>query len=283
MLIQDGIKLIVESGNIDEKVFINNGVKLGKTIPTNGSLIYCDDAFIPDHSWRNLNSFEKNMIIAGDNKQNYSSSILINKLPNNIIALIEQLQIGDCQDYPSILRAFWNNSEIVKVIQSEIIQILYKYSQDHSKLLFHRIVFNPPQIETLTYFIEDKKLNFVGFHIDRSTVFDFTDVDKSKNRLCINVGLENRIVYYINLSLNQMYSLLKDIKTIDFSKLTVDNIGTFFFQNFPNYPVVKIIQAPYEYYIMPTDNVLHDGSSLGKEKHDICLVYLGYFNTHPFE
>ncbi len=279
MFIRKGIKLIIQSHNLNQRIFINDGVKKGSTISNNGALTYDKDAYVPVHSWRTLSDMEREIVLADDSVQHYSSSILIDKLPDYLCDLLKQVNVGDCQDFTSVLNAFKSKPELVSDIQSELVKLLHQYSRDHSELLFHRIVFNPPGIETLTYFIEDKKLNFVGFHVDRSMECSFSNVEDSLNRICINIGSEDRIVYYINLSLNSMYLMLKELGKYDMVQITTDNIGTYFFRQFPDYPVIKIIQAPYEFYIMPTDNVLHDGSSLDRIKHDICLVYLGFLNT----
>jgi hypothetical protein len=284
MEIRSGVKLILQSATYDGKLFINDGVQLGSTIPDKGSLKYDYDAFIPKHTWRNPSLEERQTILAYESERiDYSKSILINRLPNSIIEKMELLDLSKCSDYPSVLNTFKRHSAVVNDFQDELIEILIGYSESFENMNFHRIVFNPPSIETLTYFIDGSNLVFVGFHIDRSTVFDFSNVEKSKNRICINVGSEDRIVYFINLTINQMREMLLEYGQVKDEELTPDNVGSFFFKSFPDYPVVKVIQAPYEYYIMPTDNVLHDGSSLGKARHDICLVYLGHLNTYVRE
>lgn len=279
MILQSGVKLRVDSEK--NKVFINNGVCLAGYQQSRGSINYDNDAYVPAHNWRNLSLEEKKILLQAKANTHYSKSILLRRLPDNIISLLKRLNLSDCKDYSGVLNKFIENAVTVTSIQEEIKKILYQYSKDNSQLAFHRIVFNPPQIETLTYYINEKKLNFVGLHIDRSTIFDFTNVQNSKNRLCINVAEEDRTIYFVNLTLNQILKKLNNSKKVDISQITVNNIGTLFFQTFPNYPIIKVIQSPYEYYIMPTDNVLHDGSTLGKNCHDICLVYLGYFNTYP--
>ena len=50
-----------------------------------------------------------------------------------------------------------------------------------------------------------------------------------------------------------------------------------FFKYFPDYPVLKIEQKPYEYYIAPTDNCIHDGATLERRSLDIVMTYLGHF------
>ena len=281
MELKNGIKLIFHNKTNQNKFYVNDGVEICKAENKSSSIKFDKNSYKPKKNWRLLNEDEKNILFSTTAVLNYSSSILINKLPSHIVALLRKINLNNCTNYIDVLNSFNENSEIVKSFQLQIKKILFSYAQQNTEVEFHRIVFNPPQIETLTYYMEKNKLIFVGLHIDRSTEFDFSNVDYSKNRLCINIGTEDRFLYIVNLTLNQILKMLGEKRTIDLSKVTINNIGQIFFHEFPDYPIIKVVQSPFEYYIAPTDNILHDGSTLGKKKHDICLVYIGYFNTHP--
>ena len=53
-----------------------------------------------------------------------------------------------------------------------------------------------------------------------------------------------------------------------------------FLKKNPDYPVVRIELKPYQYYIAPTDNFIHDGSTLGNKDFDITIVYVGNFDNY---
>jgi hypothetical protein len=59
--------------------------------------------------------------------------------------------------------------------------------------------------------------------------------------------------------------------------INIGNISRYFFSHFPDYPVLRVQQKPYQYYIAPTDNCFHDGSTLGNSELDITLIYFGFF------
>jgi hypothetical protein len=52
-------------------------------------------------------------------------------------------------------------------------------------------------------------------------------------------------------------------------------------QLYPTYPVVRLRIGPGEGYIAPTENVIHDGSTIGMTKWDLYLTMLDYFGPWP--
>lgn len=76
-----------------------------------------------------------------------------------------------------------------------------------------------------------------------------------------------------------MRLMIKEKINVDKIKIEIHNIAKYFFSLYPNYPVIRIAQEPYQYYIAPTDNCFHDGSTLGNKRLDITMVYFGEFTT----
>jgi hypothetical protein len=50
-----------------------------------------------------------------------------------------------------------------------------------------------------------------------------------------------------------------------------------FMAAFPDYPVIKLALAPNQAYIAPTENTIHDASSLDKQEVDFSLTFIGKF------
>jgi hypothetical protein len=120
-----------------------------------------------------------------------------------------------------------------------------------------------------------EEFEYIGLHIDHSTIFSVETSHLSRNRMCINIGNEERYLYVINLTLIQIKMMLGEV--MDVNLLNVGNITDYFFQYFPNYPVLRIKQKPYEFYIAPTDNCIHDGSTFKNKYLDITITFLGNF------
>ncbi len=64
------------------------------------------------------------------------------------------------------------------------------------------------------------------------------------------------------------------------SKITTANIVESFFKRYSDYPVLRLELKPFQYYIAPTDNFIHDGSTLGNKQIDLTIVYTGIFDKY---
>ena len=137
-----------------------------------------------------------------------------------------------------------------------------------------------PTRETVTSLFIDEEVIFIGLHIDQSKHFKIHTAHKSGNRISINLSNEARTLAFINLSMIQVFNMLKEKINITDPEINPDNIASLFFKYYPNYPVVKLIQRPYQYYVAPTDNFFHDASTFGNKEIDITLVYTGYFDMN---
>ena len=98
----------------------------------------------------------------------------------------------------------------------------------------------------------------------------------ARNRICVNLGREERRFLFINLTLAKMFEALGRDLTTNKDYYGTD-LGHDFMLAYPSYPVVRLTVKPREAYIAPTDNLIHDGTSVDKQYPDIALHILGYF------
>jgi len=120
-------------------------------------------------------------------------------------------------------------------------------------------------------------LQFIGVHKDSSKNMTLHTAHRFGNRITFNLGKESRYLLVTNLSMLQAYHMIK--REIDLKENDVNNknITSYFMKLFPDYPMLKIEHKPHHFYIAPTDNCFHDGSTLGSTSLDIVMIYLGKF------
>jgi hypothetical protein len=150
-----------------------------------------------------------------------------------------------------------------------------------SDVAMHCISYERPNIETMAYSLSDNK--YLGLHIDNGTGGNYFDRTKNPNRLSINLGKEPRTLLFVNQTINGMSELiLKQDPSFHKmkSKINEADLVSIFFKYYPQYPVLKLQQNPFEVYIAPTDNIIHDGCTMGKTFPDITMVFIGYFKLH---
>jgi hypothetical protein len=123
---------------------------------------------------------------------------------------------------------------------------------------------------------------FIGLHLDSWDKLPLRHRHRSRNRVCINLGREARYSLFVNMSLMQMFGHLglRDPEDVyaDYRGLYV---GRRFMETCPAYPVVRLRVEPGEAYILPTDNLIHDGSTMGTSHPDVTMTFIGRFGPGP--
>jgi hypothetical protein len=54
-------------------------------------------------------------------------------------------------------------------------------------------------------------------------------------------------------------------------------IGRRFLRTMPDYPIISITISPLEGYLAPTENMIHDASTMRMVDHDVSLVIHGQY------
>ena len=163
-------------------------------------------------------------------------------------------------------------------LESELYPYLKRFTTKSFE--YNYLSTTPPQRETSSaFFNANNDLRLIGLHFDRSETFDLADpIMPNKNRIGINLSKEERKVYFINLSVAEIRRTLIEEHQVEPSAIDMVNLMNVYYRHLSHYPVVSVVVKPYEMYIAPTDNLIHDSTTLGRNSIDVMLSYLGYFN-----
>lgn len=243
---------------------------------------YEEDAYVTKRDWRKLTQQEIRCLQSNDNRKDHNT-IYVGDIPTKLRKQFEQFDLYECKNREEVLRKFRESPEKTHAMSKAMDEFLQPLSGG-KPFHFHCLAANLPNIEMVAcdttsmpadHSELDKK--YMGIHNDGTQYVTPYATHKLGNRLTINLGKDTRSFLFVNLSLTQALNMLK--KKIDVVKHQIDiiNISKYFFKYFPDYPVIKIRQKPYQYYIAPTDNCFHDGSTLGNKELDIIIVYFGAF------
>ena len=289
----EGVKVVEynsDTSSSKTRIWINSGTH--RVTPNN-----CNrNIFIPIEDWSEASCSDR-MILCNESSENFrniSSQIGILCLPNLVISPLEALGVNfatNAQDCDWL----YKQSDYQQAV-STVVEYVQTFSEANDNLLVHRLNVNPPSLRTVTH---DPVNNFyIGLHLDS---WDKDPVERrhlSNNRICINLGLEDRYFLFINLTLIEMFFLittnrwdeLLNIRYEDKQEILLkyysdyllthpqihpDDIRQNFLQKYPEYPVIKLRVAPDEAYIAPTENIIHDGCTFGKKFFDVSLTIRG--------
>ncbi|MEN4760606.1 hypothetical protein ABEG63_09760 [Chryseobacterium sp. C39-AII1] len=243
---------------------------------------YESEAYLPKRDWRKLNLSEYK-IIAGNNKDKKDyNSVFIGEIPQNIQLLFDGLNLKEAQSDDEVFRKFRENQNLISEINLLLNEFLENISQGSFRFMSLATNYANSEVVSLDkrkfpigFTIND--LKFIGIHKDSSETMTLHTAHKFGNRISLNIGKESRYLLLINLSMLQVYNMIKTKMNVHENEVNNKNITSYFMKLFPDYPVLKIEQPPYHYYIAPTDNCFHDGSTFGSSSLDIVMTYLGKF------
>lgn len=275
----------------DSRISLNDGVDLLPTSVAESSG-YVNGSFIPKRSWRKLSIQEQQILLnTGDSSRSdwsLGESIGIIRLPKAVLQPLH-LILEKSFNSTSASSLFFDQTEhpasVSRCIQ-DIEQWIHPYSLMSQQAQVLGLNISSTGLITTT---KDRRNYlphhpFTGLHIDSWESAPLRARYRSSNRLCINLGQETRYLLFINLTLMKMFQLLGLSKEADIHKYYRGaQIPQEFMGNFSSYPVIKLSLEPNEAYIAPTENIIHDASTLDKVKNDIILTFLGKFGMPQAE
>lgn len=249
-------------------------------IPTiqSGNRIFTVGAHVTRDDWRDVEESESNLLHRISDDSDFSNTIAIKKVPEAIHILSDKMGFNQVssQTEMNALIAKHPESQLLSNMVSTYCKILAY--PELNKFEFPRYFFLPPNQSTVSV---DYSGHFIGLHIDNSVAFNAPEADNFPNRISLNLGRSKRYLLFINKTVREAIHMIRNVDPA-FSPIGLDApaLVRLFCTMFPGYPVARVCIHPGEAYIAPTDNVMHDGSSLGGKDFDITIVSRGYLN--PF-
>jgi hypothetical protein len=290
MILKQGISIHNLLKDNNDSIFINSGTILNTEQKIENidfhdnqfTPLYEDKAYFPKRDWRKLNDAEVRTIQAHKNRKDYNT-VYTGDIPEKIAHLFMEIDLSNSKNRDEVKQKFANKPKLVELVNNEM-QIFLSTISGNKPFNLNCITTNLPNLETVACDITNLPENFtmqqkkyLGLHNDGTQFMTLHTTYKYGNRFMINLSKESRFFYFVNLTMIQAFNMIRNKVGFMENNLTVHNIAQMFFKHFPDYPVIKILQNPYQYYIAPTDNCFHDGSTLGNKELDVNIVYFGNF------
>jgi hypothetical protein len=220
---------------------------------------YEEGARLPREPWRRPTDQEAASLIMAAAPGNMANSIVIVKLPGEFSSNIrEAVRSGSNESLEAnLLRPLRTICELGEPLQCI----------GPSK--------NPANLQTVTFNRDSRRYN--GLHVDNWDQIDLGSRHLATNRVCVNIGEGDRYFLFLPLSLMDIASVLsEEIGPQWEASGRYTLIGREFMERFPDVPVIRCRLAPGEAYIAPTENLIHDGSSLGQNQIDEQFTVRGH-------
>lgn len=266
MTIIAGLKIYLDK-QVKDRILLSDGVY---RVDTLNGIVCKSPTYIPKKPWRNPTKEETDILTATKNDLSTHQTIGIVRLPGNLSAKFKKLDFSNCKNHheTSTLSATTEYKDLL----NETISYYEKFADIRNSSIPHNIYMGEANLLNNTF--NQREKTFIGLHLD-SFERNSETREGARNRICINLGKDPRYLLFYNLQFDQMAEMCK-IKKVDRNGNPYEILHTFF-EKFNTYPVIKIQINPYEAYIAPTENIIHDGSTEGTKNLDINLAIRGYF------
>ncbi len=264
----DGIKIYTELDTRD-RITLSEGTEMVQVL---NNLPASNPTFVPKRSWYTPDTVEQKSILGSVNEVPKYQSIGLYRMPQNLISQWEKMGIHQAETEADI------NGLMQKADYKQVVLATEQWAATFQKvnepLITHRLACIPKGLRTVTF--NPRENRYLGLHLDSWEKMTLDELSGVRNRLCINLGRDARYFLYMNLEIKQLQSILKLPNQTNARSL----IQTFLSQ-FPDYPVIRVKLKPFEAYIAPTENLIHDGSSEDQEFQDVQITLRSYFKVHP--
>ncbi|MES2217091.1 MAG: hypothetical protein V4501_01635 [Pseudomonadota bacterium] len=249
----------------------SNGTEFSNALEPYTKCYY--DGYIPKQPWLPLTTEESKILIAQSPPQSHINSIGVGKIPVEIFKLAGMLNI-DSNKLHNYIDLNSNNPHHLRFKQA-LLDYLEPHCINQEGITPLPIYCGRKNLATTTF--DFHKQLFIGLHYDNWDEVAWTKRKNVRNRICINLGIEERYFLFINLELK---NVLQKLNNLDMGTYPL-NEGPYrpFFKKYADYPVIRLRLEPGEYYIAPTENIMHDGCTENKVYHDVIMTVLGYFHT----
>jgi hypothetical protein len=247
----------------DNRIELSSGTRVADMRETTDLVhgtAYEEGARLPREPWRLATKEEYERLVVAETPSNMATSVAIVRLPGEF-----------SDDRRQAIKS--GSPELLEV---NLLQPLRTICQLGEPLHCAGLSKHPGNRKTTTI---NHKISgqYIGLHVDRWDRFDLDSLHLATNRICVNIGQDDRYFLFLPFSLMAIASALSEKMGPDWEMPRRHYvIGRQFMERFPDVPVIRCRLAPGEAYVAPTESLVHDGSSVGQSDMDERFTIRGH-------
>lgn len=222
------------------------------------------DTYVPKTPWLKTDGIKHKI-----NDSNYLLNVSVGKLNNSLIRRLVKLKIEKCKTLRDLYLI--QESSEYKNCTLSIIKYLSKFNNDVTSMTQHKLYFCDKSLGNNTFNKQDNE--YLGMHLDSYEGQRLNNRNNTRNRICINLGLASRFLLFYRTPILEMARKINN--TTD--NQNINDIYKKYMALHYREPIYRIEVKPFEYYIAPTESIIHDGANWPSSVPDINLVFRGRF------
>jgi len=251
-------------GGLTEVLHLNSGVTFYQRGPRFGQQLYVDQCFLAREDWRACDNGTASALAHNCVEKPASSIMEVLRLDADLVQRLRAARPADRRlDDASMLEAPF----------AELLTVLAPTWHVMSELHPLGYAVYPPGFKTVTF--DARQSRFIGLHIDEIDGLQMDKCSDARLRICINLGSQERHLVFIPVSVNEMARRLS-YSTAELARQRSTPFIQAFMHAFPDQFVLRLGVAPGEAYVAPTENLIHDASTMWMSVQDLSLTILAH-------
>jgi hypothetical protein len=213
--LRNGIRLF--AGGIERpeesRVWLSSGTS--RAVERITAVRYSEDALIPSPPWRVPTLDECNGLGTREAPRDWRECVGLVRIPDGVLAPFNKLyteSVNTEEDY----NALTNHPDYQEALTGvfEYIKLFCLSEEDDLQMI--GLSFNDSGLDTVTFDINSNC--YIGLHFDSWDCLPFRQRHQARNRICINMGREDRFLLLINLTAVDIFHLLLETQRQEIQK-----------------------------------------------------------------
>jgi hypothetical protein len=247
------------------RVQVSSGIRLATSDEDKGVVPYRKGAWVPCEPWRSLNSDERECIWAREWPDHQCAvGLIVVPGVEDLRRIREECVVRD-REYANRVdtaaKTLLAGARLVTSLEEPILTGIAEH---------------PPNLTTVTVTGDGKNCQRIGLHVDTWQTAAIDRRHLSPGRLCVNVGRADRWFIFVPYTLDQIAARMA-LAGCGTNNYLVNRLVESYLSSHTDSPVYRLRIHPGEAYVAPTDNMIHDGSSLAATEISLCYTYRGRF------
>lgn len=241
------------------------------------SLHYWDRAFVPKLPWRRPSDSELDLVLGSAGAAEPGKWIQLIKIEKDVLRAFAGATAASRCPTDLFLRKYKAGAECREAIAKTVEFARTLTWPEHPNVDRAGVFFKAPGLPTTT---PSKYPELLGIHIDSAyKQIPLGERKHAPGRISINLGPDDRFLLFVPVGVDQIQEMLraKQIQYPAEHESMTHEFRTAFMSHFPDFPVVKVRVRSGEAYIAPTENMIHDGCTLGQNCFDVQFSACGHF------
>lgn len=265
------VRVFSSIDNYKNRLFMADNLRFSHSLE---SEFYHDQALIPVYP---LQDYKETFENASD--FDILDSVYSFKVDDNQFkGVIENLGIPNLESKEELFKMISERGNAYNLLKTKFSKLISQFSVEQNHNIHDIYVGSPKQLTTTIEFDKEPHKK-CGLHFDNWGQLPVSELEKSQNRICINLGRGHRYFIFINKTIFKMKEELSQIDE-KFNSIEDSNLlGQLYYKYIDplNYKILFFKLEPFEGYIAPTEVVMHDGSNFDSDFVDIQLTARGLF------